>query len=170
MIPLERDVSVEAISLVYGRFISSQFLQGKKRVDNSWRANFGSEMESVVQCLRAYELVWLDCQELYRPNRVAMQFGYDQVLPKWILLNALNRTRYKQKGRGSRCPVSESGGPGGRRAPWPGGPGGRRRPRADGIQCCCIGPLIFCWFSMLGPSLLGRSLALYIDAMGNPIL
>ena len=28
-----------------------------------------------------------------------MQFGYDQVLPKWILLNALNRTRYKQKGR-----------------------------------------------------------------------
>uniref|UniRef100_A0A3Q7IIZ8 Aminotransferase-like plant mobile domain-containing protein n=1 Tax=Solanum lycopersicum TaxID=4081 RepID=A0A3Q7IIZ8_SOLLC len=41
-------------------------------------------MESVVQCLRAYELVCLDCQELYRPNRVAMQFGYDQVLPKWI--------------------------------------------------------------------------------------
>nr|CAA47624.1 mutant phytoene synthase [Solanum lycopersicum] len=26
---------------------------------------------------------------------------------------------------------------------WPGGPGGRRRG-ADGIQCCCIGPLIFC--------------------------
>ena len=41
-------------------------------------------MESVVQCLRAYELVCLDCQEHYRPNRVAMQFGYDQVLPKWI--------------------------------------------------------------------------------------
>ena len=89
-----------------------------------------------------------------------------------FLLNALNRTRYKQKGRGSRCPVSESGGPGGRRAPWPGGPGGRRRPRPDGIQGCCIGPLIFCQFCMLGPSLLGRSLALYIyiDAMANPIL
>ena len=139
MIPLERDVSVEAISLVYGRFISSQFLQGKKRVDNSWRANFGSEMESVVQCLRAYELVWLDCQELYRPNRVAMQFGYDQVLPKWILLNALNLTRYKQKGR-----------------------------RYTMLLYWALNYLSILYFGR--PSLLGRSLALYIDAMANPIL
>ena len=42
--------------------------------------------------------------------------------------------------------------------------------RPDSIECCCIGPLIICQFCILGPSLLGRSLALYIDAMANPIL
>uniref|UniRef100_A0A3Q7HI82 Aminotransferase-like plant mobile domain-containing protein n=1 Tax=Solanum lycopersicum TaxID=4081 RepID=A0A3Q7HI82_SOLLC len=41
-------------------------------------------MESFIQCLRVCELVGLDCQEPYRPNRVAMQFGYDQDFPKWI--------------------------------------------------------------------------------------
>ncbi|KAH0651503.1 hypothetical protein KY284_031415 [Solanum tuberosum] len=46
--------------------------------------NLDQEMESFVQCLRVSELVGLDCQEPYRPNRVAMQFGYDQDFPKWI--------------------------------------------------------------------------------------
>ncbi|XP_055823287.1 uncharacterized protein LOC129891827 [Solanum dulcamara] len=46
--------------------------------------NLDQEMESFVRCLRASELVGLDCQEPYRPNRVAMQFGYDQDFPKWI--------------------------------------------------------------------------------------
>ncbi|KAK6785578.1 hypothetical protein RDI58_019033 [Solanum bulbocastanum] len=46
--------------------------------------NVDIEMESFVQCLRASELVGFDCQEPYRPNRVAMQFGYDQDFPKWI--------------------------------------------------------------------------------------
>ncbi|MCD7450941.1 hypothetical protein HAX54_009087 [Datura stramonium] len=34
--------------------------------------------------LKVSELVGLDYQELHRQNRVAMQFGYDQYLPKWI--------------------------------------------------------------------------------------
>ncbi|KAH0651504.1 hypothetical protein KY284_031416 [Solanum tuberosum] len=46
--------------------------------------NVDIEMESFVRCLRASELVGFDCQEPYRPNRVAMQFGYDQDFPKWI--------------------------------------------------------------------------------------
>ena len=41
-------------------------------------------MESYVRCLRVSELVGLDFQEPYQPNRVAMQFGYDQDFPKWI--------------------------------------------------------------------------------------
>ncbi|XP_015081584.1 serine/threonine-protein phosphatase 7 long form homolog [Solanum pennellii] len=46
--------------------------------------NLDQGMESFVRCLRVSELVGLDCQEPYRPNRVAMQFGYDQDFPKWI--------------------------------------------------------------------------------------
>ncbi|KAK4377666.1 hypothetical protein RND71_003962 [Anisodus tanguticus] len=42
------------------------------------------ELKSFVRCLRVCELVGLDCQEPYRPNRVAMQFGHDQDFPKWI--------------------------------------------------------------------------------------
>ncbi|KAF3671127.1 putative E3 ubiquitin-protein ligase RHA2A-like [Capsicum annuum] len=42
------------------------------------------KLESFVRCLRVSELVGFDCQEPYRPNRVAMQFGYDQNFPKWI--------------------------------------------------------------------------------------
>ncbi|MCD7467791.1 hypothetical protein HAX54_005410 [Datura stramonium] len=42
------------------------------------------ELESFIRCLRVSELVGLDCQEPYRPNRVAMQLGYDQDFPKWI--------------------------------------------------------------------------------------
>ncbi|KAK6784405.1 hypothetical protein RDI58_017860 [Solanum bulbocastanum] len=41
-------------------------------------------MESFVRCLRASELVGFDCQEPYRPNRLAIHFGYDQDFPKWI--------------------------------------------------------------------------------------
>uniref|UniRef100_K4BQI5 Aminotransferase-like plant mobile domain-containing protein n=1 Tax=Solanum lycopersicum TaxID=4081 RepID=K4BQI5_SOLLC len=46
--------------------------------------NLYQEMESYVRCLRVSEFVCLDFQEPYRPNRVAMQFGYDQDFPKWI--------------------------------------------------------------------------------------
>ncbi|MCD7467792.1 hypothetical protein HAX54_005411 [Datura stramonium] len=47
--------------------------------------NLDQELESFIRCLRMSELVDLDCQEPYRPNRVTMQFGYDQYFPKWIL-------------------------------------------------------------------------------------
>ncbi|XP_060189488.1 uncharacterized protein LOC132618455 [Lycium barbarum] len=47
-------------------------------------ANLEQEFESFIRCLRVSELVGLDCQEPYRPNRVARQFGYDQDFPKWI--------------------------------------------------------------------------------------
>ncbi|KAK4706712.1 hypothetical protein R3W88_033724 [Solanum pinnatisectum] len=66
--------SVEAIHVGCGRLVDSQF-EGK---------NVDTEMESFVRCLRATELVGFDCQEPYRPNWVAMQFGYDQDFPKWI--------------------------------------------------------------------------------------
>ncbi|MCD9643424.1 hypothetical protein HAX54_030890 [Datura stramonium] len=46
--------------------------------------NLDQELESFIRCLRVSELVGLDCQEPYRPNHVAMQFGYDQDFPKWI--------------------------------------------------------------------------------------
>ncbi|KAG9141682.1 hypothetical protein Leryth_019305 [Lithospermum erythrorhizon] len=41
-------------------------------------------LESFAQCLRVCELQGIDCKELYQPHRVAMQFGYDQDVPKWI--------------------------------------------------------------------------------------
>ncbi|KAM3308316.1 hypothetical protein P3S67_010060 [Capsicum chacoense] len=46
--------------------------------------NVDQELESLVRCFRVSDLVGFDCQEPYRPNRVAMQFGYDQDFPKWI--------------------------------------------------------------------------------------
>ncbi|KAK4706710.1 hypothetical protein R3W88_033722 [Solanum pinnatisectum] len=46
--------------------------------------NLDPEMESFVRCLREFELVGLYYQKPYRPNRVEMQFGYDQDFPKWI--------------------------------------------------------------------------------------
>ncbi|KAM3198944.1 hypothetical protein P3L10_034096 [Capsicum annuum] len=46
--------------------------------------NVDHELETFVRFLRVSELVGLDCQEHYRPNRVALQFGYDQDFPKWI--------------------------------------------------------------------------------------
>ncbi|GKV21018.1 hypothetical protein SLEP1_g31053 [Rubroshorea leprosula] len=39
------------------------------------------ELESFTRCLRATELVGLDCLEQYLPHRVAMQFGMDQDIP-----------------------------------------------------------------------------------------
>ncbi|XP_049343197.1 uncharacterized protein LOC125807513 [Solanum verrucosum] len=52
-----------------------EWIEGKK---------LDQEMESFIRCLRVCELIGLDCQEPYRPNRVSMQFGYDQDFPKWI--------------------------------------------------------------------------------------
>ncbi|KAM3396248.1 hypothetical protein P3S68_005254 [Capsicum galapagoense] len=46
--------------------------------------NSDQELESYIRCLQVSELVGIDCQEPYRPNRVAMQFGFDQDFPKWI--------------------------------------------------------------------------------------
>ncbi|MCD7451986.1 hypothetical protein HAX54_014596 [Datura stramonium] len=46
--------------------------------------NLDQELESFIRCVRVSELVGLDYQEPYRPNRVAMQFGYDQDFPKRI--------------------------------------------------------------------------------------
>ncbi|KAM3339920.1 hypothetical protein P3S68_029790 [Capsicum galapagoense] len=46
--------------------------------------NLDQELESFIRCLRVLELVGFDCQDPYRPNCVAMQFGYDQDSPKWI--------------------------------------------------------------------------------------
>ncbi|XWS40128.1 hypothetical protein CRYUN_Cryun18bG0113400 [Craigia yunnanensis] len=39
------------------------------------------ELESFARCLKASELVGLDCVEQYLPHRVAMQFGIDQDIP-----------------------------------------------------------------------------------------
>uniref|UniRef100_A0A3Q7G2K2 Aminotransferase-like plant mobile domain-containing protein n=1 Tax=Solanum lycopersicum TaxID=4081 RepID=A0A3Q7G2K2_SOLLC len=41
-------------------------------------------MESFVRFLRVSKLAGLECQDPYQPNRVAMQFGYDQDFPKLI--------------------------------------------------------------------------------------
>ncbi|KAH0650338.1 hypothetical protein KY284_030250 [Solanum tuberosum] len=46
--------------------------------------NLDIEIDSFVRCLRASELVGFDCQEPYRPNQVALRFGFDQDFPKWI--------------------------------------------------------------------------------------
>lgn len=42
------------------------------------------ELQSFAQCLRACELVGLDCIEQYLPHRVAMQFALDQQVPKSV--------------------------------------------------------------------------------------
>ncbi|CAD5163703.1 unnamed protein product [Musa acuminata subsp. malaccensis] len=44
-------------------------------------ASKDEELRSFAQCLRAAELVGVDCIEQYLPHRVAMQFGFDQDLP-----------------------------------------------------------------------------------------
>ena len=41
-------------------------------------------LESFVRCLRACELVGLDCIEQYLPQRVARQFGLDQDIPSFV--------------------------------------------------------------------------------------
>ena len=46
--------------------------------------NLAQEMESFVRCLKVSKLAGLECQDPYQPNRVAMQFGYDQDFPKLI--------------------------------------------------------------------------------------
>ncbi|KAF8391490.1 hypothetical protein HHK36_023795 [Tetracentron sinense] len=45
------------------------------------------ELRSFARCLRACELVGLDCIEQYLPNRVAMMFGMDQDLPGTFCYN-----------------------------------------------------------------------------------
>ncbi|XP_022747896.1 uncharacterized protein LOC111297419 [Durio zibethinus] len=44
-------------------------------------AHLDKELESFARCLKASELVGLDCVEQYLPHRVAMQFGIDQDIP-----------------------------------------------------------------------------------------
>nr|POE68136.1 hypothetical protein CFP56_19788 [Quercus suber] len=43
--------------------------------------NMDKEIESFALCMRACELVGLECIEQYLPHRVAMQFGMDQDIP-----------------------------------------------------------------------------------------
>ena len=47
-------------------------------------ASENEEVQSFVRCLRTCELVGLDCIEPYLPHRVAMQFGLDQDIPKFV--------------------------------------------------------------------------------------
>ena len=48
------------------------------------------ELKSFCLCLHPHQLVGIDCAEMYRPQRVAMQFGYDQDLPgECAVLSAL---------------------------------------------------------------------------------
>ncbi|ONK54775.1 uncharacterized protein A4U43_UnF11630 [Asparagus officinalis] len=42
------------------------------------------DLLSFAKCLRACALVGLDCIEQYQPHRVAMQFGLDQDIPKFV--------------------------------------------------------------------------------------
>nr|GMC75483.1 serine/threonine-protein phosphatase 7 long form homolog [Ipomoea batatas] len=46
--------------------------------------DLSEELKSFMYCLRVSQLVGVDCNEPYRPNRVAMQFGFDQDIPEWI--------------------------------------------------------------------------------------
>ncbi|XP_057487279.1 uncharacterized protein LOC130773342 [Actinidia eriantha] len=48
------------------------------------------ELESFARCLRACELVGLECVERYFPHRVAMQFGMDQDLPGNVVWSNAN--------------------------------------------------------------------------------
>lgn len=45
------------------------------------------ELESLARCLRACELVGIECVQQYPPHRVAMQFGIDQDLPGYVVPN-----------------------------------------------------------------------------------
>ncbi|XP_059654977.1 uncharacterized protein LOC132301767 [Cornus florida] len=47
-------------------------------------SDMDKELESFARCLRACELVGLDCIEQYLPHRVAMQFGMDQDVPGYV--------------------------------------------------------------------------------------
>ncbi|OMP03116.1 hypothetical protein COLO4_10613 [Corchorus olitorius] len=47
-------------------------------------ARLDKELESFARCLKASELVGLDCVEQYLPHRVAMQFGIDQDIPACV--------------------------------------------------------------------------------------
>ncbi|KAJ8443748.1 hypothetical protein Cgig2_029653 [Carnegiea gigantea] len=48
------------------------------------------DLKSFWVCLHPQQLVGIDCAEMYRPQRVAMQFGYDQDLPgECAVLSAL---------------------------------------------------------------------------------
>ncbi|XVE67082.1 hypothetical protein DITRI_Ditri08aG0131300 [Diplodiscus trichospermus] len=53
-------------------------------------ARLDKELESFARCLKASELVGLDCVEQYLPHRVAMQFGLDQDIPGCV--NRSNET------------------------------------------------------------------------------
>ncbi|KNA05661.1 hypothetical protein SOVF_188260 [Spinacia oleracea] len=44
----------------------------------------GEELLSFAKCLRACELVGFDCTEQYLPQRIGMQFGFDQDIPSFI--------------------------------------------------------------------------------------
>ncbi|KAG9156681.1 hypothetical protein Leryth_006641 [Lithospermum erythrorhizon] len=59
-------------------------INGKMNDDDDDYDDDDGELESFAQCLRVCELQGIDCKEVYQPHRVAMQFGYDQDLPKWI--------------------------------------------------------------------------------------
>jgi len=48
-------------------------------------------LESFVRCLRACELVGLDCVEQYLPHRVARQFGLDQDIPSIVPRSSSSR-------------------------------------------------------------------------------
>lgn len=56
--------------------------------ENEERVSVGSDMdkelESFARCLRVSMLVDLDRVEQYLPHRVAMQFGFDQDIPRWV--------------------------------------------------------------------------------------
>ncbi|KAF8391521.1 hypothetical protein HHK36_023826 [Tetracentron sinense] len=54
------------------------------------------ELRSFARCLRACELVGLDCIEQYLPHRVALQFGMDQDLPgTFIRANSTSKLAWK---------------------------------------------------------------------------
>ncbi|XVF77518.1 hypothetical protein PTKIN_Ptkin14bG0051000 [Pterospermum kingtungense] len=54
---------------------------GDKAMWISINSSLDDELLSFARCLRASELVGLDCMEQYLPHRVALQFGLDQDIP-----------------------------------------------------------------------------------------
>ncbi|MQL71922.1 hypothetical protein Taro_004254, partial [Colocasia esculenta] len=57
-----------------------------RQVSRWYSVSAGDDLSlaSLLRCLRAGELLGLDCVERYAPHRVAMQFGLDQDLPAQI--------------------------------------------------------------------------------------
>ncbi|KAK1297203.1 hypothetical protein QJS10_CPB15g01743 [Acorus calamus] len=51
------------------------------REEFQWRPHAAGDAHSLARCLRACQLVGMDCIEQYLPHRVSMQFGYDQGVP-----------------------------------------------------------------------------------------